>query len=426
MTNEKRCVQTWVREHRDDCVELLSNLVRIPSENHVVTGDELDCQRYVETTWREMGLEIDTFEPDALEIVRSCAGFLPGRSYMNRPDVVGRLAGKSGGKRVMMTAHIDVVPAGENSLWVGGDPWSGDVRDGKLFGRGSADDKSGVAAMTMAVRALQECGFRLKNELVLASVVDEESGGANGALAAVLKYPCDYYLNIDGFHDVYSPVSLSGGRFRIDVETKGCNPCARNVLDALMILYEELRSIERIKKEEFFSKPIFCSAADELDVFRVMEMYAGDEEDVTQSNVGVIKAYVYSTEDKETNRRQIEEIIDHAYARMDQSKVYRPKLEFYRRFFRGARTSPTEPLVQFCLANHRLASDRPAKLAAASISDQALIAEFGGGVTIGLGASPHPNEENTFHQANEAVAIEDYLTLIQVLAMTALDLETSE
>ncbi len=190
----------------------------------------------------------------------------------------------------------------------------------------------------MAIRALIECGIQLKKELVLTSVVDEESGGANGALAAVLEYPCDYYLNVDGIHDVYSPVSLSGGRFRIDFYTTGVNPCARNVLDAMMICYEELRAIEGLKKKEFESTPIFSELLDELDVFRVMEFFAGNEEDLLESSHGVIKAYIYSTENIVANKKQIEGIIDCAYARMDKTKVKRPELSFYRRYFTGAKT----------------------------------------------------------------------------------------
>ncbi|MDL2259094.1 M20/M25/M40 family metallo-hydrolase [Eubacteriales bacterium OttesenSCG-928-K08] len=423
MTSTKQQLIEWVDAHQEECIAFLQDLVRIPSENRVPDGDELACQNYVLQTFRAMGLKTDSFLPDEVENIQTCEGFLPGRNYADRPDVVGILHGGGGGKKIMLTAHIDVVPAGDPALWENNDPWSGMVQHGKLFGRGSADDKSGVAAMTMVVRAFQDCNVSLKSDLVLASVVDEESGGANGALAAVLKYPCDYYFNADGLAGQFNPVSLSGGRFRIDVETIGPNPCSRNCLDAMVILYEELRALEQIKREEFRARPVFDKSAESLDVYRVMEFHAGNEDDSTQNIHGNIKTYVYSTENKETNRAQIEAIIDRAYARMDQRKLKRPTLQFYRRFFTGANTDSANPLVQSCLSNYKLVTGKEGAVSSAFISDQAVISEFGGGLTIGLGASGSLDEPNAFHQPNEAVKIEDYLNLIKIMALSVLDLD---
>lgn len=78
-------------------------------------------------------------------------------------------------------AHIDTVPAGDLQRW-SVDPFSGEVRNGEVYGRGAGDDKGSVAAQTMAFVALARAGVNLKGCLQLAIVADEESGGLEGTV----------------------------------------------------------------------------------------------------------------------------------------------------------------------------------------------------------------------------------------------------
>jgi acetylornithine deacetylase len=100
------------------------------------------------------------------------------------PVVIGR-AGRPGGRRLILSGHLDVVPPGDPGTWTG-DPWGAEIRDGELFGRGACDMKGGVAAILAAVRALDAAGDldRLNGELVVALVPSEEDGG-QGTLAAI-------------------------------------------------------------------------------------------------------------------------------------------------------------------------------------------------------------------------------------------------
>ena len=100
------------------------------------------------------------------------------------PVVLGRV-GPAGGRRVVLSGHVDVVPPGDPATWTV-DPWSAEVRDGRLFGRGACDMKGGVAAILGAVRALRDAGTldALAGELVVALVPSEEDGG-QGTLAAI-------------------------------------------------------------------------------------------------------------------------------------------------------------------------------------------------------------------------------------------------
>jgi acetylornithine deacetylase len=98
--------------------------------------------------------------------------------------VIGRV-GRPGGKRLVLSGHVDVVPAGDPATWTS-DPWSGVVRNGQLHGRGACDMKGGIAAILAAISALGATGglAQLQGELVVAFVPSEEDGG-QGTMAAI-------------------------------------------------------------------------------------------------------------------------------------------------------------------------------------------------------------------------------------------------
>jgi acetylornithine deacetylase len=158
----------------------LAALVRIRS----VTGDEDAVQARLADELEALGLAVEVFHPDPAAI-RDDPDW-PGEEVARTtlPVVIGRV-GRPGGTRLVLSGHVDVVPTGDAATWEG-DPWSGEVRDGRLYGRGACDMKGGVAAILAALRALRAAGAldRLQGELVVAFVPSEEDGG-QGTLAAI-------------------------------------------------------------------------------------------------------------------------------------------------------------------------------------------------------------------------------------------------
>ena len=174
----------WLRSHREDLVELTRELVAFASENRPPDGNEGPCQELVAERLHEAGAEVDVFRPDEVEAAVAHPLWWPGRSYQGRPCVVGRRSGVGGGRSLLLSGHVDVVPAlGEGTHGF----WDGDVEDGRLYGRGACDMKAGVACALHAYRCLAECDVALAGDVIVESVVDEEFGGANGTLAARLR-----------------------------------------------------------------------------------------------------------------------------------------------------------------------------------------------------------------------------------------------
>jgi acetylornithine deacetylase len=165
---------------REALVADLVELVRIPS----VTGHEGAVADDAAVRLRAAGMIVETPSPDPIAIRADPAW--PGEETVRStlPLVIGRL-GRPGGRRLVLSGHLDVVPPGDLATWTTG-PWTADVRDGNLFGRGACDMKGGVAAILGAVRAIVASGAaeRLEGELVVAFVPGEEDGG-QGTLAAI-------------------------------------------------------------------------------------------------------------------------------------------------------------------------------------------------------------------------------------------------
>jgi acetylornithine deacetylase/succinyl-diaminopimelate desuccinylase-like protein len=148
-----------------------------------------------------------------------------------RPNLVARLPGTAPGPTLGFLGHVDTVLADPGD-WQH-DPWSGDVIDGYVWGRGALDMKSQVAAEVAAALALAREGWRpAKGELLILAVVDEETGGKLGAQWLCREHPdkarCDFLLN-EGAGDVllyrdkryYGVCCAEKGVFRFTVRTEG-------------------------------------------------------------------------------------------------------------------------------------------------------------------------------------------------------------
>ena len=151
----------------DEVVGFAADLVRIPTVNP--PGDHYEACAHA------IG--------DRLETCEFAVEYLPavGRPEHTashpRMNVVGSRPGAAARPLVHLDGHFDVVPAGEG--WTV-DPFSGLVRDGRLYGRGSADMKAGLAAAVYAAEAVRRAGVTLTGTIEVSGTVDEESGGLAG------------------------------------------------------------------------------------------------------------------------------------------------------------------------------------------------------------------------------------------------------
>lgn len=165
---------------RTQIINLLRELARIPSPNP--PGNTVDVADFLSHNLEKRGFCPRQFPVDETHV-----------------SVVTRIGGSGGGRTLLFNGHIDTVPVGERGNW-SVDPFGGELRDGKLFGRGTTDCKSGVTAMIIAADAIRKSRFSLKGDVILAMVAGEETlsdkgtgyllkGGWLSADAAVVTEP---------------------------------------------------------------------------------------------------------------------------------------------------------------------------------------------------------------------------------------------
>jgi acetylornithine deacetylase len=153
----------------DALVADLQALVQVPS----VTGDEAAAQARMGDLIVAAGLDAESWEID-LDALRRAEGFPGSEAERTRGvGLLGRLG--EGPRRFVLNGHIDVVAPG-NGAWQR-DPFSGQLANGAVHGRGALDMKGGLVAALHALRAIRRSGVELAGEAVLQSVVSEEDGG---------------------------------------------------------------------------------------------------------------------------------------------------------------------------------------------------------------------------------------------------------
>lgn len=166
-------------------VQTIKELVQIPSENTPPVGTELGCQQYVHERLRSLGLKAELYDLRSVPGLTEHPAFRHTRDYADRPNVAAVWPGQGGGRSLLLSGHIDTVPRG-TARW-NYDPFGATIEGNRLYGLGSNDMKGGIAAMLVAVEALKEAGVKLRGDLLVETIVDEEFGGVNGTLAARLR-----------------------------------------------------------------------------------------------------------------------------------------------------------------------------------------------------------------------------------------------
>lgn len=194
----------------DEMVALAQELVRINSENPPGRYEAVGTA-YAAALAR-LGMEV--------EIRRVADELVAGRGLTTpRLNVIGRLTATTPGPTLILNAHLDTVPIGEADRWTV-DPVGGEVRDGRLWGRGAVDSKGRLAAYWAAAAAIARTGGPDRGALLVVATCDEESGGDLGArwLVEQAGLTADFAI-VEGYNRPV--VRASSGILWLEIDVRG-------------------------------------------------------------------------------------------------------------------------------------------------------------------------------------------------------------
>jgi acetylornithine deacetylase len=396
-------------------VRELIDLIRVPS----VTGTdaESDLQHRAAGQLTELGFSVDAWKLDlpALEAHPDFPGTEAprGEGY----GVVGTFGG-DGMPALVLQSHVDVVPTGDLDKWVDRDPFSGDVRDGVVHGRGACDMKAGAAANLAVARALVASGVTLERPFAMHSVVSEEDGGL-GAFATLLRgHRGEVAVLTEPTSERIVVANAGALTFELRVPGRAAHGSTRlegySAFDAFLPLYSALIELERARNTRI--DPLFGDNPLPYPL-SIGTIRAGDwASSVPDLLVAEGRLGVRLGEEPSAARAELEAVVAEA-ARADAWLRDNPvTVTWPGGQFASGGIAAGHPLIGEMGQAIRDAEGRDAPLGAAPYgSDLRLYSGIGGIPTLHYG----PGDVRFAHAPREQVAIDELLRSTRSLALLA-------
>jgi succinyl-diaminopimelate desuccinylase len=392
----------------DEVIELTRALVRIPSVYR--PGDpeatEARVAAFVGSWFRREGFDVE---------VQDVA---PGR-----PNVIGSLGEKRSGQRsLLLEGHTDVVTEGDPAEW-SRPPFGAELVDGRIYGRGTADMKSGLAAALVAAAAFRRAGVGLKGKLVVGALVDEEDGmiGVRHLCqtavgreldAAIICEPEENELCLEQRGVVWARFRVRGKMAHGAMPEAGVNPiaCLGRLLAAAPGLERRLRKV--CEKSRYLRPPTVTPTIVQGPPARV---------GVPQSNV--IPAVAEATFDirltpgigEDGVRAELEEICRQAAAAQPGVKI---EWEPVNAFRLATKVDRAEALVEAMVRGVKQAARRAPRYGGVPGSTDGTILRMQLGIPI---VTCGPGDRLIPHQVDEFVSTDEIVEAAKIYVASALN-----
>jgi acetylornithine deacetylase len=252
----------YAEENSARLIEILQDLIRIPSENIAPDGSEAACQKYIAAFLEKLGCNPLTYGMEEVPGLREHPLYLAGRNYTGRPNVGARRKGTGKGRSLLLTGHIDTVPIGA-APWQKG-AFSGLVEGNRLYGRGANDMKGGVATNLFVMECLHKLNLPLTGDVLFEAVIDEEFGGVNGTLAGRLKgFNADAVVLSEPSFLRICPAQMGGRVAHITLKASGgilnAGPPAPGVVEQLSFLLARIQEFAQQRRSHARKHPLYES-----------------------------------------------------------------------------------------------------------------------------------------------------------------------
>lgn len=389
-----------------ELVALTRDLVRIPSVVRIddAQATEAAVAEYIERWFRKQDVAVEV-QPVA-----------PGR-----PNVVAWIGAERRGRTLLLEGHTDVVTEGDAAEWRFA-PFGGELADGRIWGRGAADMKGGLAAAMIALAALKRSEVPLAGRLVVGALVDEE-GGMIGAKhlcgtpigralsAAVICEPEQNELCLEQRGVVWARVTVRGRMAHGAMPEAGVNPVAG--LGALLAevpgLQRRLRRLGR--RSRYLQPPTVTPTVAQAPVPGVL----AQPNVIPSAAQATLDVRLTPGPDEVAVRAEIDRACQAAAARVSGLKIEWHAINGFRA---ATRVERSEPLVQAMIAAVRQVTGRRAVFGGVPGSTDGTILRTMLGIPI---VTCGPGNRLIPHQANEYVDVRELVDAARIYVASALN-----
>ncbi len=404
-------VESYINEHADELYSLLSELVQINSENFGSYGNEAEVAVHIANYFDDLGIENKKYSPDDVEGIRENEDYYAGRNLGNRYNVTAHLPGK--GRSLMLAAHSDTVPIGELSLWHV-PPLGGIIQDGKIYGRGSNDDKYGIAIGMFLFKMIQELGLKPKCDLYFTAYSDEEFGGGNGALAACMAYPCDMYLNMDAHEELIYTTGLGGACYLLTVENLKTDETAETLVEGMKIAMDSFMEFKKRRREELL----------QLECFRDSDYYPSSSFKIKEAKTLGYQKFLmpiafYTSQERDVIEAEFKDLVKELNAKLEILDLRVESFVPTTRFFRFAETTAENPEIE----RLQKFSRGPLNPSGSGLSDFPLFLNHGSKNSLSVGTGKSFSESGGPHQPDEYIDCDVLLDFCKLIVGYTLDFE---
>jgi acetylornithine deacetylase len=417
MTNTvRKKILDKIDASKEHAIKFLQDMVAIPS----VTGDEAAIQRHMHGYLKDIGLEVDMWETKWDELKKH-PGYRPvDRGYENRPNIVATLKGTGGGRSLLLNGHTDVIPVGNGEGW-SDNPWSAKIENGRIYGRGACDMKSGVASHVLAVQYLKELGLTPKGDVMINIVIDEEVSG-HGTLDTVIRgYKADAGISGETSDLFVQPACIGRIWFQIDVQGKPAGIQQRyQGISAIELGNKIVKAVQELEDERVatIKHALYPSALDSLPCI-IGSFQAGNYPSAFPASA-VLKGSIGTvpSEDHEGVKQSLVKKIAEVAAKDPWMKDHPPVVKFVGYDAEASEIPAKHPIVETVSnAYTEITGKKPTISGRQGAADTRFLNKYADTPTVIFG----PGSTAIMHANDEYVSIDDYITAIKVMALSIYD-----
>ena len=403
-------IDSTVNNMRDEIILFIQTLVQSPS----LANDEESVQKIIQIKLESLGLETKKVIVQFESIKNHPAFCDDGFSPDSRVNVIGQWKNGDAAKSLILNGHVDVVPTGPETLW-NESPWSGSVRDNRIYGRGSCDMKAGLASGIFAIQVLQAIGFKPKGNVMVQSVVGEESGGC-GTLTNIVKgYSGDAAVILEPTSLKVCPIQSGALTFRLKIPGQATHAAMRwdgiSAIEKYNLIHQSIIELEKERHQSFNVK--YYKLSDRVAPINIGTIKGGEWHSTVPESVMVEgRLGVFPGESALDARNAFENHLKKVSNSDVWLKENPPILEWFEGQFESGQTDVNHSIIRALKHAYKNVKNNSAILEGVTYgSDLRLFTNHADIPAVLFG----PGDVRLAHSANEYIEIEEVLTCVKII-----------